>query len=168
MRDNGGIIIDSVDFSTVKNLGIKWSFDKFGNPIPDATECELFKTYKVDDVLYFDIFGIILNQDDILEDTIGYMFDVYQINKFESHGSVANRIVFTSHNDCLDAALIWIKENEELLNDYFKYEFESEQFHPKAGDGEFRIGEYYFSADESNIFDDSKIFIKHKHSIQKN
>lgn len=98
------------------------------------------------------------------------MFVVYQINKFESHGSVANRMVFTSPNDCLDAALIWIKENEELLNNYFKYEFESEQFHPKAGDAEseFRIGEYYFSADESNILDDSKIFIKHRHFNSKN
>lgn len=149
--------------------GVKWSFDKFGNPIPDAKPCELFETYKVDNVLYFDIFTILLNQEDLVEDTIGYMFDVYQINKFDTHGSVANKTVYTSPNDCLDAALIWIEENEEILKKYFDYDFK-EQFHPKAGDGgsESRIGEYYFSADESNILDDSKIFIKHRHFNSKN
>lgn len=130
----------------------------------------MFKTYKVDDVLYFDIFTILLNQEHLVEDTIGYMFEVYKINKFDSHGSVANKTVYTSPNDCLDAVLIWIEENEEILNEYFNFKPEFENFHPKPGDGisEARIGEFYFSADESNILDDSKIFIKHRHFNSKN
>ena len=106
-----------------------------------------FRTLKKQ--IYNLLFTILLNQEDLVEDTIGYMFDVYQINKFNTHGSVANKTVYTSPNDCLDAALIWIDENEEILKKYFDYDFK-EQFHPKAGDGESesRIGEYYFSADE--------------------
>lgn len=161
MRDNGGIKIDDVDFSTVKNLGTKWSFDIYGNPVQDAKENELFKTYKVDDELYFDIFTILVDQEDIIL-TIAYMFDVYKINKMESHGSVANRTVYTSVNDCFDAAMIWIRENIDILNNYFNTDYKLDLETCNYPE-EYKIGEYYFTTDRSNKLDNRKVLIKHVH-----
>jgi hypothetical protein len=155
MRDNGGIEINTIDWNTVKNNGIKWSFDQYGNPIPDPKPDELFKTYKVDDEYYLDIFTIIVDQSD-LEPTIAYMYDVYKINKLDSHGSVANKTVYTSPNDCLDAALFWIQENKSILDKYFSSTV------TELPMGLYRIGEHVLAPDETNILDDSKTFIKYK------
>lgn len=161
MRDNGGIIINDVDFSKVKNLGTKWSFDVYGNPIFDAKDDELFKTYKVDDEIYFDIFTILIDQDDIIL-TIGYMFDVYEINKLKTHGSVANRMIYTSVNDCFDAAMIWIRENINILNQYFNENYIL-NLNICNNDNEYKIGNYFFTTNVYKLFDDSKILIKHTH-----
>jgi hypothetical protein len=162
MRDNGGIQINTINWDTIKNKGIQWTFDKYSNSIQNPSEDDLFTTYKVDDELYIDINTLLTDQPDIL-DTIVYAFDVYKINKLKTHGSIANRTVYTSVNDCLDAALLWISENEELIETYFNLD-EIDLLHEDIKlESEIKIGTYYYTPDTTDTLDPTEYFIKHKH-----
>lgn len=127
---------------------------------------ELFETYKVPDNIYFTITTIQTNQEDLLEMDV-YLFDVYVEGKFETHGSVTSRIGYRSPNDCYDAALVFIIENWNTIEEYYGIKLTQSQpslpqFH--FGESSAKIGEYYYSVDESGLWDVNNILIKHKHS----
>jgi hypothetical protein len=54
----------------------------------------LFETYKVDNVLYFDIFTILLNQEDLVEDTIGGFNSMIQKQKDEEVNALVSTVLF--------------------------------------------------------------------------
>ena len=127
---------------------------------------ELFTTYKVPDKIYFSITVIQTNQDDLMEMDV-YLFDVYVEGKFETHGSVTSKIGYRSPNDCYDAALVFIIENWNTIEEYYGIQLAQSvpslpQFH--FGEKSSKIGEYYYSVDESGLWDTNSILIKHKHT----
>jgi hypothetical protein len=164
MRDNGGCTIPNLDFKTVKNIGIQWDFDAYGNPIIDPNEDELFDTYKVPNKIYFTITAIETNQDDLINMDV-YIFDVYVEGKFASHGSITSKIGYRSPNDCYDAAIIFIETYWNTIHEYYNLNINESNPKPEFHNTEdsFKIGKYYYTKDETNIWNDIGIFIKHLH-----
>jgi hypothetical protein len=64
--------------------------------------------------------------------------------------------------------LVFIESNWKKLHTYFDLKMENAKpniptFHPTPSEKEARIGKYYYTIDESLIWKDDYIYIKHLH-----
>jgi hypothetical protein len=81
-------------------------------------------------------------------------------------GSVTSKIGYRSVNDCYDAALTFIESKWLTINDYFNIEVSQVrpsiiEFHNTESSS--KIGKYYYTVDESSIWQNEDVLIKHLH-----
>ena len=101
-----------VNFETdVKN---EWDFELTGWPVCEAREDELPLDYAVPGAIYIRIKSYDTNDSELIQFTF-YRFYIYR-NGFENiNGYLSNEIGYSDPTDCLEAAILFVKNNWETV-----------------------------------------------------